>query len=80
MQAFLGKREVHAGSTHRRVQRQGNEAVWQLNGLANDIQHAWSLWKESVSGKVSGTMTTLETIFRTDLGWAGAKQKIQFVS
>jgi hypothetical protein len=30
-----------------------------------------------VSGKVSGTMTTLETIFRTDLCWSKTKDPIR---
>jgi hypothetical protein len=49
-----------------------------LPTTSSTLGHCGRRIKNCVSGKVSGTMTILETIL--ELTWAGAKQKIQFVS
>jgi hypothetical protein len=48
-----------------------------LPTASSTLGHCGRRMKHCVGGKVSGTMTTLETIFRTDLGWSKTKDPIR---
>jgi hypothetical protein len=48
-----------------------------LPTTSSTLGHCFKRTKCCVSGKVSGTMTTLETIFGTDLGWSKTKDPIR---